>query len=97
MKSVLITYNQAHTERIEYILDTLEIKGFTRWPEVHGRGMNGGEPRLNTHTWPETNSATITILEDEKVKPLFAKLRKLDEFNDEVGVRAFVWNIEEML
>ncbi len=29
MKAVLITYNQALTEKVEYMLDFLNIKGFT--------------------------------------------------------------------
>ena len=29
MKSVMIVYNQANTERVEYMLDKLNIKGFT--------------------------------------------------------------------
>ena len=95
MKSVLIVFNQANTERVEYMLDTLEIKGFTFFEQVQGRGSNGGEPRRGTHTWPEMNSAVITIVEDEKVEPLLESVQKLDARNKEVGVRAFVWNIEQ--
>ncbi|MBP5476295.1 MAG: hypothetical protein J6Y00_01225 [Paludibacteraceae bacterium] len=95
MKSVLIVFNQANTERVEYMLDTLEIKGFTFFEQVQGRGTNGGEPRRGTHTWPEMNSAVITIVEDEKVEPLLESVQKLDARNKEVGVRAFVWNIEQ--
>ena len=38
MKSVLIVYNQANNERVEYMLDTLGIRGFTQWENVQGRG-----------------------------------------------------------
>ena len=41
------------------------------------------------------NSAVITIVEDEKVEPLLESVQKLDARNKEVGVRAFVWNIEQ--
>ena len=34
MKSVLIVFNQANTERVEYMLDTLNIRGFTFWENV---------------------------------------------------------------
>ncbi|HOS83855.1 MAG TPA: hypothetical protein PK199_02960 [Bacteroidales bacterium] len=95
MKAVMITYNQAHTERVEYILDKLEIRGFTRWADVQGRGSKTGEPRMNTHTWPENNSATFTMVEDDKIKELLESIKKLDEINTEVGIRAFVWNIEQ--
>lgn len=95
MKSVFIVFNQANTERVEYMLDMLEIKGFTFFEQVQGRGTNGGEPRRGTHTWPEMNSAVISIVEDEKVFSLLQAVRQLDARNPEVGVRAFVWNVEQ--
>ena len=41
------------------------------------------------------NSALMTVVEDEKVDELLLTVRKLDMRNKEVGVRAFVWNIEK--
>ena len=94
MKSVFIVFNQANTERVEYMLDTLKIKGFTFFEQVQGRGTNGGEPRRGTHTWPEMNSAVMTVVEDEQVPELLSVIKRLDMRNPQVGVRAFVWNIE---
>lgn len=95
MKSVMIVYNQANTERVEYMLDVLGINGFTMFEQVQGRGTNGGEPRRGTHTWPEMNSAIITVVEDNQAAPLLQAVRQLDARNPEVGVRAFLWNIEQ--
>ena len=78
MKCVFIVYNQANTERVEYMLDELGIRGFTFF-----------------HTWPEMNSAMMTVVEDDRVEELLQTVRKLDNRNREVGVRAFVWNIEQ--
>ena len=75
------------------MLDRLEIRGYTWWTDVHGRGSETGEPRMGTHTWPEVNSALLTIIQDEKVDELLEKVKKLDEINKEVGIRAFVWDI----
>ncbi|MBN1767222.1 MAG: hypothetical protein JW842_01805 [Prolixibacteraceae bacterium] len=94
MKSVFITYNQAFTERVEYMLDRLEINGFTQWVDVKGRGSETGEPHMGTHTWPEINNALITVIDDEKVDILLEKIQKLNAVNEEIGIRAFVWNIE---
>ena len=94
MKSVMIVFNQANTERVEYMLDMLEISCFTFFQEVQGRGTNGGEPRRGTHTWPEMNSCVMTVVPDDKVPTLLEAIKKLDKRNEEVGVRAFVWNIE---
>lgn len=95
MKSVFIVFNQANTERVEYMLDALKISGFTFFEQVQGRGTNGGEPRRGTHTWPEMNSAVMTVIDDDRVPELLSYVRRLDMRNEEVGVRAFVWNIEQ--
>ena len=95
MKSVLIIFNQANTERVEYMLDELGIRGFTFFEQVQGRGSNTGEPRRGTHTWPEMNSAVITVVNDDQVDTLLKTVHKLDCRNKEIGVRAFVWNIEQ--
>ena len=44
MKCVFIVYNQANTERVEYMLDELGIRGFTFFEQVQGRGSRDGEP-----------------------------------------------------
>jgi len=93
MKAIFIVYNQAHTEKIEYMLDRLEIKGYTLWENVFGRGSETGVPHMGTHTWPETNSATLTMVEDDKVDVVLEKVKKLDTINEEVGIRAFVWDV----
>ena len=64
---------------------------------MQGRGTKNGEPRRGTHTWPEMNSAIVTVVPDEKVPELLDTVKKLDNRNREVGVKAFVWNIEQMI
>jgi nitrogen regulatory protein PII len=93
MKSVFIVFNQANTERVEYMFDKLGIRGYTWWNDVLGRGSEDGEPRMGTHTWPEINSAVLTIVPDEKVDALLEAVKKMDNINKEVGVRAFVWDV----
>ena len=97
MKAVFIVFNQAHTERVEYILDQLGIRGFTWWSQVNGRGSKTGEPRMGTHTWPEMNSALMTVVSPDQVEPLLEKVKKIDQINEEVGIRAFVWDIVQSL
>jgi nitrogen regulatory protein PII len=96
MKAIMILYNQALTEKVEYMLEKLNIRGFSRWPTVMGIGTTDGEPRMGTHTWPEINSATMTIVSDELVDMVLDKVKKMDGINHTVGIRAFVWNVEKM-
>lgn len=93
MKAVFIVYNQAHTEKVEYLFDKLEIRGFTRWTELTGRGSVDGPPHMMTHTWPEQNTARMAVMDDEKVPAVLEGIRLLDEENNDVGIRAFAWDI----
>ena len=97
MKAVLIIYNQANNERVEFMLDELGIRGFSQLENIQGRGHIDGDPHRGTHTWPELNSAVLTVVDDDKVENLLRMVHKLDKRNPEVGIRAFVWNIEQMM
>lgn len=93
MKSVMIVFNQANTGRVEYMLDMLGVRGFTFFEQVQGRGSKTGDPRRGTHAWPEMNSCVIAVIEEEQLETLLDTIKKLDMRNEEVGVRAFVWDI----
>ncbi|MBR4851536.1 MAG: hypothetical protein IKU97_05735 [Tidjanibacter sp.] len=94
MKALFISYNQAMTERIEEMLDRLDIRGFTLFPLTHGRGSYTGEPHMGTHTWPAMNTSIIAVVEDEKITPAMEALRAIDKDTQLQGMRAFVWNVE---
>jgi hypothetical protein len=42
-------------------------------------------------------SAIITIVEDQRVKPLLDALHAMDKETEMLGLRAFVWNIEDSI
>jgi nitrogen regulatory protein PII len=93
MKAIMIIYNQAHTEKIEYMLDKHGIKGYSLWENVQGRGSNTGVPHLGTHAWPEINKSVLAIVEDQLVDKVLDTVKKIDAINEEVGIRAFVWDV----
>ena len=95
MKAIMIIYNQAHTERVEYLLDKLGIKGYSLWENVQGRGSTTGVPHLGTHAWPEINKSVLTIVDDDIADRVLETVKKIDSINEEVGIRAFVWNVEK--
>jgi len=78
------------------MFEKLEIRGFTRWTDLTGRGSETGDPHMNTHTWPEQNTARLAIVDDEKVQLVLDAAKRMDEVNKDVGIRAFVWNVENM-
>ena len=97
MKAILITFDQAHYDRIVDMLERQNCRGFTAWPLVSGRGSVNGEPHYGSHAWPSMASAIITIVEDHRVAPVLEKLRALDRERPKLGLRAFTWNIEDSI
>lgn len=97
MKAIMITFNQAYYESILAIMDRNNIKGFTYWENVQGRGSNTGEPHYGNHAWPTMNSAIYTVVEDGKVSNFLNLLQKLDKQTEALGLRAFVMPVEQMI
>jgi len=97
MKAVMIVLDQAHYDKIVDDLSSLNIRGFTSWREVFGKGSKSGYPHYGSHAWPSVNNAILTIVEDDRVPILMKYLKDLDEEAANLGLRAFVWNIEDMI
>ena len=72
MKTVFITYDQAHHDGVVEALSSSLCRGYTLLTEVAGKG-------------------------DNKVEPLLTRLKKLDADNPMLGLRAFVWNVEQSI
>ena len=96
MKAVFISFYQAFYDEVMAVLEKNEIRGFTFWNEVQGRGSVDGESHYGSHAWPTLNSAIITFMPNDKVEPLLKDLHELDLTAEQQGLRAFVWNAEEM-
>ncbi|KAA6333103.1 hypothetical protein EZS27_018447 [termite gut metagenome] len=97
MKSILITFDQAHHEHVVALLDRMNCRGFTYLESVQGRGTKKGEPHYGSHAWPAMCSAIITIVDDTKVDSLLKSLEEMDKKTERLGLRAFVWNIEKSI
>ena len=97
MKSILITFDQAYYNRIIDVLDKNNCRGFSYFEQVQGRGSKTGNPHYGSHAWPSMCSAIITVVDDSKVDTLLDRLRQMDEATPQLGLRAFVWNIEKAI
>ena len=97
MKAIFISFNQAYYEMILSVMDRNNIRGFTHWETVQGRGSKNGEPHYGSHAWPTLNSAILAMVDDEKVYPFLDLLHKMDMQTEAQGLRAFVWNIEKSI
>ena len=66
------------------------MDGNGRWAEERGLSRKDG-----THAWASMNSGIITMVEDNIVDKLLEALKNIDENAEMLGLRAFVWNIEQ--
>ena len=95
MKGIFIAYDQAYNMEVADALEAFGCKGFTMWQDIAGRGSSTGEPHLGNHAWPTMNNALLAFIPDEKVDDILAKLKEMDEETPDLGLRAFVWNVEK--
>jgi len=95
MKAIFISYNQAYYRELVELLEENDCRGFTMWEDIQGRGSVDGEPHEGSHAWPTMNNALFAMVEDDKVDALLAGVRSKDESAPDLGMRAFVWNIEK--
>ena len=95
MKGVFIAFDQAHRDAVIEVLDHLNCRGFSLVEQMQGRGSKTGEPHYGSHAWPSMNSGIITMVDDKAVDPLLKALKEIDENAEMLGLRAFVWNVEQ--
>jgi nitrogen regulatory protein PII len=97
MKAILITFDQAHYNNIVESLERLNCRGFTAWPLVSGRGSKNGEPHYGTHAWPSLASAIITVVEDDRADAVMQRLAELNDERPKLGLRAFLWTVDQTI
>lgn len=97
MKAVFIAFDQAHREEVIAALNSSMMRGFTCFEDVQGRGSVSGEPHYGSHAWPGMNSAILSMCEDERVPVIMERLRKIDHERPMLGLRAFVFPVEDSL
>ena len=95
MKALFIACSQAYNEEVVKILELFGQRGFTRWTGVSGRGTTDGLPHMGDHAWPDQNHAVLSFVDDDTVADrILEALHRLDSRSPELGLRAFMWNIE---
>lgn len=97
MKAVFMACNQSMYDAVMDIMNDMELRGFTGWEELIGRGSKDGEPHLGSHAWPTMNSALISVMEDDKAAEFLKRLKQLDENNGKQGLRAFAWSVTDSI
>lgn len=95
MKAVLIVHNVAIDEEVNEVLESVGINCYTKFPNTLGRGEIS-EPHLNTDVWPGINCGTFVVIEQVKAKKVMENVRRLREKLGTEGIKAFMWEIDDI-
>jgi len=95
MKAVLIVHNVAIDEEVNEALESAGINCYTKFPNILGKGEIS-EPHLNIDVWPGINCGTFVVIEQVKAKKIMENVRRLREKLGSEGIKAFMWEIEDI-
>ncbi|MCM8800352.1 MAG: hypothetical protein NC900_06505 [Candidatus Omnitrophica bacterium] len=94
-KMALIAYNEAIDEEVKEILEKCGLKNFTKIMQVFGRGQTSGL-HLGNDIWPGRNNILLIACEEKQKTQLLSYIRELRRRLGKEGIKAFVWNLEEI-
>jgi nitrogen regulatory protein PII len=95
MKAVMIVHNSAIDSEVTDALTEIGIDRYTKFTNALGKGGNS-PPHLNTPVWPGLNTVTMVILEPAKAAQLMQMVRQMRQKLGTEGIKAFMWQIEDV-
>ena len=95
MKAVLIVHNEAIAEEVNEVLDAVGVQCYTKFTNVLGKGQLS-QPHLDSDVWPGTNIGTFVITAQAQAEEIMANVRVLREKLGSEGVKAFMWQIDDI-
>lgn len=95
MKAVLIMHNIAIDNEVNEALKSIGIECYTKFTNALGKGKIS-EPHLDTDVWPGTNYGTFVVAKENTAKKLMENVRQLRKKLGTEGIKAFMWEIEDI-
>ena len=95
MKAVLIMHNVAIDGEVNEALEAVGISCYTKFTNTLGKGEIS-EPHLNTDVWPGINYGTFVVTEQDKAREIMANVRQMRKKLGKEGLKAFMWQIDEI-
>lgn len=94
MKLLMLIVDEDRKEELEVFLQRAGVAGYTELPGALGIGATG--QRLGSRAFPKTSAVIFTVVEPAMVDSL---VRQAREYCADCGERlkAFVWNVEQVL
>jgi hypothetical protein len=95
MKAVLIVHNVAIDRDVNEALESVGINCYTKFTNALGKGELS-DPHLNTDVWPGVNYGTFVVTDQAKAAALTEHIRRMRERLGQEGVKAFMWQIDDV-
>jgi hypothetical protein len=96
MKLVMMIVDSDHADDIERMCEECDVPGYTKIPDVLGKGTTG--KKQGSRAFPGSSTVYFAALEEHCIEPLKAKLTALrDTRGSEEGLKAFILDTEELL
>jgi hypothetical protein len=68
---------------------------YTKFTNTLGKGQLS-EPHLNTDVWPGVNYGTLVVTDEANAKKIMENVRQMRKKLGSEGVKAFMWEIEDI-
>ncbi len=95
LKMIMISYNEAIEVEVMEVLLNCSLKNYTQIHGAFGKGTSSGT-HLGNDIWPGRNNILFTTCEPNDAKQLVTCIKALRKKLGREGVKAFVWNLEEI-
>lgn len=95
MKMVMISYNEAIDTEVMEVLANCGLENHTKIMGTFGRGANSGT-HLGSDIWPGRNNILYIACDEKQAEQILALIRELRKKLGKEGVKAFMWNLEEV-
>lgn len=95
MKMVMVAYNEAIETEVMEVLTECGLKNYTKIAGVFGRGETSGT-HLGNDVWPGRNNLFYIACEEQEAKKIVSCVKELRKSLGKEGIKAFVWNLEDI-
>lgn len=95
LKMVMIAYNEAIDMEVMEILGNCAMKNYTKVLGAFGKGNTSGI-HSGDDIWPGRNNVLYVACEEIDVSRILCCVKELRKRLGKEGIKAFVWNIEQM-
>lgn len=96
MKMIMLCYNEAMDLEVMEALEQCTINNYTKIPAAFGKGTTSGT-HLGNDIWPGLNNILYIACDEIAMEKLLPYIKKLKNDLGHEGIKAFTWNLEEVL